>query len=147
MYARKVLQSCIAYTLMQLVCRVAQKIYLCSTGIDIAPTTQRANLSISDYASFYCRATGQNTFWIIDELTYSSGNTTENGYRLSEVILEVLEGGSIVHNMYLEILTTVENNETSVQCGAFFDTFQSSPPVQLIVQGKYICCVFNSLRC
>ena len=57
------------------------------------------------------------------------------------MIVEVLEGGIIqVHDMYLEILTTVENNETSIQCGAFVDTSQFSQPVQLIVQGKYNCC-------
>lgn len=113
---------------------------LCYTGIDIAPITQRANLSISEYASFHCRATGLNTFWNIQGMNYRSRNITENGYRLSEVIVEVLEGGNIqVHDMYLEILITVENNETSVQCGAFVDTIQFSQPVQLIVQGKYNC--------
>ena len=101
--------------------------------------TQHANISISDYASFHCRATGLNTLWNIKGTNYQSGNATQNGYRLSEVIFEVLEGGNIqVHDMYLEILPTVENNETSVLCGAFVDTFSFSQPVQLIVQGKLL---------
>lgn len=102
--------------------------------------TQHANLSNSDnsdYVTFYCRATGTNTQWnIIGDTTYESYNHTQNGYKFSEVIVQQLSDGTRVHDMYMEILPTVPNNETEIQCIAYVDVFSFSQPVMLIVQGK-----------
>lgn len=109
----------------------------CCIVIEIAPVTQYANLSSSDYATFYCRATGRNTRWGINDVTYNSHNRTENGYRFSE-ITEWLYDGNIVHDMYLGIRSSAENNETSVVCVVFLNTYTiSDPEAKLFVQGKY----------
>ena len=108
-------------------------------GIDVAPVTQRANLSESEYATFYCRATtSRNTKWSIHMNIYDSRNYTDDssGYRFREVTVEVQESGDVVHDMYLEVPTTVQNNGTSVKCWVFEDVQISSPPAMLIVQGK-----------
>ena len=60
--------------------------------------------------------------------SYTFRETTEQGrsYR------------SIVHNMYLEMRATVQNNGTEVRCIVFVDSPTFSDPVTLIVQGKFL---------
>ena len=98
--------------------------------------TQHANLSNSDYATFYCRATGRNTLWNIHDRNYDSGNRTEDDYVFREVIVHQHANENIVHDMFLDIQTSLENNGTIVRCIAFVDTPSISGPAELIVQGK-----------
>lgn len=107
-------------------------------GIDRAPVTQHANLSDSSYVTFYCRATtSKNTKWNIDTRIVRSGNYSSGGYRFSEVIVEVRENGDLVHDMYLDVPTSVDYNGTEIQCVVVLDQFLfSQPPATLIVQGK-----------
>ena len=108
----------------------------CNAGIDIAPRTQHAN--ISDSATFYCRAKGANTRWIIESLNYRTENHTEGmGYVFGEIIVGEEDQGVRVHDLYLEIPATVENNGTQIQCLAYDALRSVSDPVFLIVQGKF----------
>lgn len=108
-------------------------------GIDIAPVTQHANLSESNYAKFHCRATGLNTRWNIHTQYFESRNYTEDGYVFSEVILPGVRGNIFVHDMYLEVPTTLKYNKTVIKCVVFVDRELVSEPVLLIVQGKLTC--------
>ena len=103
-------------------------------NINIAPVTQHANLSRSGYAIFYCRATGSNTLWNINEENFESGNRTMDGYIFSEVIVGV-QADLLVHDMFMEVPTTPEYNITVIKCVVFVDRPEFSAPVQLIVQG------------
>lgn len=105
-------------------------------AIEVAPVAVHANLSSTDYATFYCRAVGRNTRWGIDDITYNTYNRTENGYIFSE-ITEWLDNGDVVHDMYLSIRASAENNETEVVCVVFVNFQILSDPVTLIVQGKW----------
>ena len=103
-------------------------------GIDIAPKTQHTNLS--ELATFHCRATGVNTFWNIDNITYHTNNNTEDGYTFGEVLVGT-ENGIGVHDLYLQVPATSENNGTQVQCLTIDSAHILSKVVSLIVQGKY----------
>ena len=106
-------------------------VYYYHAGINIAPVTQHANL---DYTTFFCRATGLNSCWFIQSSAYSSRNHTEDGYRFGEVIQ--FENWYVVHDMYLDVPTTIENNGTTVQCAVFVDTATVSEEVKLIIYGE-----------
>ena len=104
------------------------------TGINVAPVTQRVNLSDSNHATFYCRAmTNINTKWFINGASFDSRNYSINAYLFSEVIER-----ENIHDMYLEVPASVQNNLTRIQCAVIIDhEVLVSQPAILIVQGKY----------
>ena len=104
------------------------------SAIDIAPETQYANLSSTDYATFYCRTTGLNANWYINGILYSSHNHSENNYLFHEVT-ERLDDGDTIHDIYLRIRTTAEYNQTAVVCSVFINFVLFSDPVTLVIQG------------
>lgn len=117
---------------------IATLSYFVFTVINIAPVTQRVNLSDTSHATFYCRATTSiNTKWFINGAFFESKNYSLNAYLFSEVI-EVQGENNIVHDMYLEVPATVQNNLTRIQCVIIgHRPLTSQPPAMLIVQGKY----------
>ena len=103
------------------------------TVINVPPETQYANLSGS--ATFYCRATGINAYWIINGNLHRTENRTDNSYVFT-VITEDLNDGNIVHDIFVTIPATVGNNQTAVMCASQLNFFTFSPPVQLIIYGE-----------
>ena len=106
-------------------------------AINIPPETKYANISDNMTVTFYCKATGERTEWVIQNMRYSSQNQTIDGY----IMREVKEGGTsmiVVHHMYLEVPATVEYNRTTVRCGVSVNQqLIFSDPVMLILQGKF----------
>ena len=102
--------------------------------------TQHANISQS--ATFYCRATGTNTRWSIknafeeSSATYRTQNFTADGFTFSEIEQHGTTNTDSIHDMYLEIPATPENNRTEVSCVVWVDTPTTSATAMIIVQGK-----------
>lgn len=106
---------------------------------EVAPVTQHANLSDTNYATFYCRAvTAWDTSWVINTAIVDSRNYSKNGYTFSEVKVEVRQNGVLVHlvHMYLDVPTTAAYNGTEIQCAVALDGLHFSEPATLIIQGK-----------
>ena len=89
------------------------------------PVTQHVNLSDSDAVTFNCLATGANTRWSIKvpsveypqgPPTYRTYNHTEDGYNFLETVQHGTNADDI-HNMYLEIPATLENNSVMHSVG------------------------------
>ena len=98
--------------------------------------TQYADVSQSDYVRFYCRATGSDARWNINEQNFDSTNYTMDGYIFSEVV--VRQADQLVHDMFLEVPRTPEYNNTVIRCVVFVDTLEISEPALLIVRGKFL---------
>ena len=106
----------------------------------IAPQTQHALLNAEERATFFCQATGANVYWSINgETVFAEGDAKHinQGWIFTEdVNHNVQRQSENVHNLTMEIPTTLANNNTRVQCVGVIHDPAFSDPAYLIVKSE-----------
>ena len=114
-------------------CLLTILIIFLSPEIILAPEPQ--TVPVGTLASFNCTAEGNEAFWVVNGSTCHEGCLSDRGFTIRE---DTPPTGSGMWALYMDVLASIENNNTNIRCKAHKDQVTISDPVYLLVMGKYL---------